>query len=285
MAFQAVDLVERAAARFDIAAPPSAWPEFDHRAPAPAAEPIVDRTRDESVAHLPACSLDLRGMIDWEGPRTPVMEEIRLIKRRLLRSAFDAENPDEFGRLIMISSPRPGEGKTFTSCNLALSIALEEDHDVLLVDADIARQTARRNFGIVSGVGLVDLLLDPSLKLEDAMLRTNIPRLTILPAGTSNQRSPELLASSRMRALVQAMTARSPNRIVIFDSAPCLVSSDTPALASHVGQALLVVEARKTQESELAAAVQLIGACPRVSLVLNKTRQGRSSSYGAYGAY
>jgi receptor protein-tyrosine kinase len=282
--FPDVDLVARAAARFSLEPRRlSSWPRIG-----------PDGLREgggrgcppgNSFAGARKCSLDLSGMIDWEGARTPVMEEIRLIKRRLLKSVFEPQQRSELSRLVMITSPRPGDGKTFISCNLALSIALEEDYDVLLVDADITRQTARRNFGIEPTRGLVDLLLDPGLTLADAVLRTDIPRLSILPAGTISQRAPELLAGGRMRNLVATLTARHPDRVIIFDSAPCLVSSETPALAAHVGQILLVVEARKTQESEISAAVQLIGGCPDVSLVLNKARLGKSDAYGAYGAY
>jgi receptor protein-tyrosine kinase len=188
-------------------------------------------------------------------------------------------------RLVMVTSARPGEGKTFTATNLALSISLEEDHDVLLVDADIHRQTLRRNLGIGHTRGFLDVLLDPTLSLGDVMLRTDIPRLTILPSGRADNRGPELLAGSRMGELMENLATRFPDRIIILDAPPCLVSSDASALASHVGQAVLIVEAARTQEHEVLAALQLLSTCPDVSLILNKARLGSRTSYGSYGHY
>jgi protein-tyrosine kinase len=282
MAPRDFDFIERVAARLPL--------EPEHATPSPPTRQVDHWGNQTHSFHndiAPANDihiLDRRGMVDWSGARTPVMEEIRLIKRRVLRRAANAD--DSLGassRLVLITSARIGEGKTFTSCNLALSIALEEDYGVLLVDADITRQTARRNFGIRSTKGLVDLLIDPSLTLPEVLLPTDVPRLSILSAGTISERAPELLASSRMRSLADHLAARFPDRIIIFDSPPCLLSSDTPALAAHVGQALLVVEANKTQEHEISTSLQLISACPDIWLVLNKARLGRSAAYSGYG--
>src|SRR5579883_512520 len=229
--------------------------------------------------------LALAGAIDWTADRTPVMEEIRLIKRRLLRRAFDKSVEGGMSHLVMVTSAKPREGKTFTSTNLAISISQEEDYNVLLVDADIRRQALRQNLGLEANRGFVDLLLDPTIDLADVLLRTNIPRLSVLPAGTMSDRAPELLASSRMRDLIEDMAYRYRDRIIIFDTAPCLVSSDAATLAAHVGQTVFVVEAEQTQQHEIVAALNLISACPDISLVLNKAQPIASTSYGGYGAY
>jgi protein-tyrosine kinase len=285
MSLSSIDLVERAAARLPLA-PPS----FEHFGNADggfAAEPVwhappQPEEAEPGIVHR----LEREGTIDWSAPRTPIMEEMRLIKRRLLSRVLDSSHADNStSRLIMITSARPGEGKTFTASNLALSISLEEDYDVVLVDADIHRQTLRRNLGIRPIRGLLDVLQEPMLSLGDVMLRTDIPQLTILTAGTPDRRAPELLAGSRMGGLMENLAIRYPDRIIIFDAPPCLVSSDASALASHVGQALLVVEASRTQEHEVVAALQMLSTCPDVSMVLNKARSGGSASYGSYGAY
>jgi protein-tyrosine kinase len=281
MSASTADLIERAAARLSFA-PPAIGRLRDVVAP-----PVIDRQPEPALPESGDFHrLERDGTIDWSAARTPIMEEIRLIKRRLLNRVLEPGHADNsLSRLIMITSARPGEGKTFTATNLALSIALEEDRNVVLVDADIHRQALRRGLGIGQTRGFVDVLADPTFALTDVMLRTDIPRLTILPAGTIDERTPELLAGSRMRGLMDSLAERFPDRIIIFDAPPCLVSSDAAALASHVGQTVLIVEANQTQQHEVSAALQLLSTCPDVCLVLNKARQGGPTSYGGYGAY
>ena len=249
-------------------------------------EPAVAPAKTSRSVVLDTARLALAGTVDWTADRTPVMEELRLIKRRLLRRAFDEANgPDSISHLVMITSAKPREGKTFTSTNIAISISLEEDYNVLLVDADVRRQALRQNLGLEANQGFVDLLLNPGLDMADVLLRTNIPRLSILPAGMMSDRAPELLASSRMRDLIDDMAQRYRDRIIIFDTAPCLVSSDAATLAAHVGQVVFVVEAEQTQQHEIVAALNLISACPDISLILNKAQPLATTSYGGYGAY
>jgi exopolysaccharide/PEP-CTERM locus tyrosine autokinase len=260
-------------------------------APMPAAPPVPEEVKAPAVKTSRSVVLDtarlaLAGTIDWTADRTPVMEELRLIKRRLLRRAFNEQNgPDSISHLVMITSAKPREGKTFCSTNIAISISLEEDYNVLLVDADVRRQALRQNLGLEANQGFVDLLLNPGLDMADVLLRTNIPRLSILPAGMMSDRAPELLASSRMRDLIDDMAQRYRDRIIIFDTAPCLVSSDAATLAAHVGQVVFVVEAEQTQQHEIVAALNLISACPDIALVLNKAQPLATTSYGGYGAY
>ena len=253
--------------------------------PMPVVPPVPVTKTSRSVV-LDTARLALAGTVDWTADRTPVMEELRLIKRRLLRRAFnEANGPDSISHLVMVTSAKPREGKTFTSTNIAISISLEEDYNVLLVDADVRRQALRQNLGLEANQGFVDLLLNPGLDMADVLLRTNIPRLSILPAGMMSDRAPELLASSRMRDLIDDMAQRYRDRIIIFDTAPCLVSSDAATLAAHVGQVVFVVEAEQTQQHEIVAALNLISACPDIALVLNKAQPLATTSYGGYGAY
>jgi receptor protein-tyrosine kinase len=284
MPYSSADLIQRAADRLDRTSAPFTSAV---RRPAQFVPPKPPLSFDETAAPLNDIHrLERTGTIDWNATRAPIMEEIRLIKRRLLNRAFEGNDArSSQSRLVMITSAKPGEGKTFTATNLALSISLEEDYDVVLVDADIARQSVRRNFGLKPMKGFVDLLLNPDIALSDVILRTDIPRLSVLPAGTTSDKAPELLAGSRMRGMIETLSKRFRDRIIIFDSPPCLVSSDAATLAAHVGQILLVVEADQTQEHEVTAALQRINSCPDISIVLNKARSSGSTSYGGYGAY
>jgi receptor protein-tyrosine kinase len=261
-------------------------PAPTHQAAAPPAPAVEKHSKTSRTVVLDTARLALAGTVDWNSDRTPVMEELRLIKRRLLRKAFPEDRPENStSHLVMITSAKPREGKTFTSTNIAISISMEEDYNVLLVDADIRRQALRQNLGLEANQGFVDLLLNPSLDMADVLLRTNIPRLSVLPAGTMSDRAPELLASARMRDLIDDMARRYHDRIILFDTAPCLVSSDAATLAAHVGQVVFVVEAEQTQQHEIIAALNLISACPDISFILNKAQPLATTSYGGYGAY
>lgn len=213
------------------------------------------------------------GMVTAAGGRTSLLEDFRLIKRPLLKRAFAERtagtNPNN---LIMLTSSLPGEGKTYCAINLAMSIAMELDHTVLLVDADVARPSVLRTLGLPAERGLMDLLIDDKLDMSDVLLRTNVDTLSILAAGTSTPRATELLASSTMAALVREIANRYPDRIVIFDSPPLLLTSEARALASHMGQIVVVVESQTTTQHALKEALQQLEGCPNVNLIYNKTR-------------
>jgi receptor protein-tyrosine kinase len=172
----------------------------------------------------------------------------------------------------MLTSSLPGEGKTYCAINLAMSIAMELDHTVLLVDADVARPSVLRTLGLPAQRGLMDLLVDDKLDVSDVLLRTNVDTLAILSAGTSTPRATELLASSTMANLVHEIANRYPDRIVIFDSPPLLLTSEARALASHMGQIVVVVEAQKTTQHALGEALRQLDGHPNVNLIYNKTR-------------
>ena len=226
------------------------------------------------------------GLIIPETERSQVAEEFRMIKRPLLKNAFgQGAALVENGNLIMVSSSFPGEGKTFTSINLALSIASELDHTVLLVDADVARPAVTSYFGIDAGPGLVDYLLGEQPDLSALLIKTDIPKLTLLPAGKRHHHSTELLASEGMRNLLEELSLRYPDRVIIFDSPPLLVTTEASVLASLVGQIVMVVESEKTTQAALKEALSLLDPDKSIGLVLNKSRQPFGSEYGAYYAY
>jgi receptor protein-tyrosine kinase len=213
------------------------------------------------------------------------VEEFRVIKRQVLtnasRSATTGHN--DYSRVIMVTSAKPGDGKTYTAINLALSIAYEKDLKVLLVDADVYRQSMLSYLGVTADIGWIDLLADRKLTFSDILLHTNIPNLSVLPAGHSHPEVPELLSSRRMGAMVAEMARRYPDRFIIFDTLPCLASSEPGILASLVGQTLFVVAAHETSRDQVESSLRLINGCPNVSLILNKAEPMLTDQFGAYG--
>jgi exopolysaccharide/PEP-CTERM locus tyrosine autokinase len=223
-------------------------------------------------------------MVTPDGGRNPVAEEFRAIKRTLIDRAFD--QPEESSRrsnLIMVTSCLPGEGKTFCAINLAISIAMELDHTVLLVDADVARPSVLRSLGLTADAGLMDVLLERRRDIADVMLKTNVDTLSILPAGSSHRHATELLASQAMSKLLDEIANRYSDRIVIFDSPPLLLTTEARVLASQMGQIVMVVEAEKTTQKAVKNALRQIETCPNVNLVYNKSRAfPGGENYGYY---
>lgn len=220
-----------------------------------------------------------------DGERSLLAEEYRLIKRPLLANAFGkGAGLVDHGNLIMVTSARAGEGKTFTSVNLALSIAMEMDKTVLLVDADVGRARVHKVLGTPSGPGLIDLLLDETLDVGDVILRTNIPKLRLIPMGRYHPHSTELLASADMLRLTHELANRYSDRIVIFDAPPLLLTSEAVVLAGLMGQIVYVILAEKTPRGAVRDALALLDPAKPIGLVLNKNRRGiGGDSYYGYG--
>ena len=223
-----------------------------------------------------------KSMITPDSARTPTAESFRQIKRHIVANVANPK-AEPGTNLVMVTSALPGEGKTFCSINLASSIAMEMDRTVLLVDADVARPSVLNALGVEAERGLMDVLLDSSIDLGDVLCKTNIGKLNILPAGTQHHQATELLGSEAMRVLLLEMAERYRDRIIIFDSPPLLAASESAALASRMGQILIVVEAGKTTESALKDALHRIDARNVVGLVLNKGQVLGSGYDGGYG--
>lgn len=231
--------------------------------------------------------LSREGITPYTDISETLVDEFRRIKRPLLRAAFDEKadgKPSGPGNIVLIASALSGEGKTFTAMNLAMSIAMERDRTVVLVDADIAKPHISRMLGVVQEPGLMDLLQDHSVDIGDVLLQTDMPSLKIIPAGERHRQAAELLASQRMEAIVEELATRYSDRIVLFDSPPILQTSEAQALAARVGQVLLVVQAGQTPQRAVLSALELM-AEQDVKMVLNKCRLPESSPYytGYYG--
>jgi exopolysaccharide/PEP-CTERM locus tyrosine autokinase len=259
------------------------------------AAPLVVQTvgaARKPVSEAPSALLSRRVEIDLEAlaqagivspnaPRSQIADQYRVIKRPLISNAMGkGASVIAHGNLIMVTSALPGEGKTFTAINLAMSIATELDNTVMLVDADVARPCVMETLGLPEGPGLLDLALDESRDMSSVLLKTNIDKLTILPTGTPHARATELLASDATIRLLDEMATRYPDRIIIFDSPPLLLTTEARVLAGHMGQVVVVVQAEKTLQSEVRHALATIEACPVKLMLLN---QARTVSKGGYG--
>jgi receptor protein-tyrosine kinase len=218
-------------------------------------------------------------------PRSHIAEEYRTIKRPLLmniagKGAAEVDNIN----VIMVTSALQGEGKTFTSINLALSIAMELDKTVLFIDADISNSSAATLLGINDDrAGLIDVLEDKGVSIGDAMLQTNLPNLRIIPAGHVHDNSNELLASQNMDSLIRDLSNRYSDRVIIVDTPPLLQTTEASILANLMGQIIVVVEAEKTSREAVDEALQHIGGDKIVSMLLNKNKKHHLRKYGGYG--
>ena len=292
-------LIERAAEIYDfkaaikapiVASSASASPSF--RPAAASAQPPVIAQMPSKMADYsgPTVSVDRRrlrenGFIVPDSAPGSLAEEFRIVKRQLLLNASGAATgkPLERGRMILVCSAQPNDGKTFCAVNLALSLASERDTDVLLVDADVAKPEILSTLGIEGGPGLMDALEDPSIDVERLVIRTDIPKLSVLAAGRQANNDTEMLASARTKQVLDGLANNHPSRIIIFDSAPALAASPASVLALNVGQVMMVVRADRTTESELRDALALVDGCPNISLLLNGSSYfGGNHSFGSY---
>lgn len=254
---------------------------------APPAKPVEF---PETRHRIDRAHLREQGLIEPEGTVSTLLEEFRIVKRELLQSARDAQIKGAGGKAqrMLVCSPLPGEGKTFCATNLALAMAAERDGEVLLVDADFAKPSILSVLGLPGGPGLMDALADPSIRVEDCVLGTDIPGLWVLPAGNQTTRDSEYLASGKTAELLDRLTQGAPNRMVIFDSPPVLAASPAAEIAKYVQQAVLIVRADSTGQRSIEDALHLLSHCEDIKLLLNDARFSpsgrRFGSYYGYGA-
>ena len=290
-------LVERAIERLaEPGAAPSAvgaidaggenFVETTAQLPGPAAAPSGRRSRQ---AAIDLDRLRSAGGFSPAGIFTRTTEEFRVIKRTILQNVTKRRDEGSLNsNLVMITSSREAEGKTFVAINLAISIAAERDWNVLLIDADLSKPSVLTRLGLKAERGLIEVLEDSSIDLSDVLIRTNIEGLTVLPAGGPHPLNAELLASARMAQLMTEVAQRYPDRIVLLDTPPVLATSEATALAAHVGQIAMVVETSKTSQAAVKESLGLVSICPDIGFVMNKmpfqfgmTRFG--SYYKGYG--
>jgi exopolysaccharide/PEP-CTERM locus tyrosine autokinase len=237
----------------------------------------IDRDRLQAAGHLPSGKMERL-----------VSNQFRHIKRPVIKNALGrGAEPVPNGHLVMVTSSLPGEGKTFSSLNLALSIAREKDLEVVLIDADVAKATVSRIFGLQAAPGLLNALADDLLDVESLILPTDVKGLSLLPAGHCAEEdiATELLASTRMDEVAARIGARSAHRIALFDSPPLLLTNEARVLASLMGQILLVVRAGVTPQQAVLEAIGYVDEQKPLGLVLNQSKGHAPGSYYGYGAY
>jgi exopolysaccharide/PEP-CTERM locus tyrosine autokinase len=230
--------------------------------------------------------LDKNGHISLNGERKQINEEYREIKRKLLANSFGPlaktlHNPN----IIMVTSSRPSEGKTFTATNLAMSIASEQDKTVLLVDADVLKPNVLRTLGLENRQGLMEYLKGDVEDIADVLYPTNIDKLKIIPAGRSHHLSTELLASQKMHDTVDEFANRYPDRIVIFDTPPLIGINESAILANFAGQAVVVVEEGRAKMSDIKLSVERLNPEMAIGFVVNKSVHNDTDGSGYYGYY
>jgi len=258
----------------------------------PGSRPVLPRpapaVRADAGSLLPSIALvalEGAGMVVARAARTRISEEYRIVIGRVLRALRDEASGTALSNLVMVTSARPGEGKSFTALNLAGSIAQHSTEKVLLVDLDAKLRPISALLGVGDRLGFHDMVADPTLRPEDVILNTAIANLTFLPVGS---RSGELTDSTSVRPITPVITRlarRFPKHLIMLDAPPCLSTSDPHTVAPYVGQVVMVIEAERTQRSEVEAALDLVRVCPTITMLLNKVRLTTSHTFGAYDYY
>lgn len=268
-------------------ASPAAQPTVRVSAPTPKGVSAPNVGPAVARAEIDLARLSANGFITPHAPRSRLAEEFRVIKRPLLTNARGkSAAPVLNANRIMVTSALPGEGKTYVSLNLAMSLAMELDTSVLLVDADASRPAVLERLGLAPSKGLLDLLVEPTLPLNSVLLTTNVDGLSILPAGSPQGQATELLASEGMNRLVERLASDDPRRIMVFDTPPLLAASESRVLAAHMGQVIMVIAADDTPQGTVAEALATVENCPVVVTLLNRVSASDSGHYyGSYGAH
>jgi len=225
--------------------------------------------------------------VDWD-KGSSTLQEFKKIKRPLLNNLLVKGNDDSvsFGtNFIVVTSAIPGEGKTHTSLNLAMSLSYERDYDVVFVDGDTIKRDASLLLGLGDRPGLNDLLIDHTAPIDSHILQTDLNKLKVLPAGTFSDNSCELLSSERMVDILSQLL-KADNRIILFDAPPMLATVEASVLTRLAGQVVVVTEAAKTSQAMVQSVLEQIEGEKPVGMVLNKSKRAHGEEdYNSYYDY
>jgi len=284
-----VSLVEQAIARLrsQASAAPAGKPDPAQTSRLPIIDQPIDPAKVAKRMTLDKDALRARGYLPEESQDRQFAEQYRRIKRPLIDKALSGTVGVGEPLVIMITSALPGDGKTFTSINLALSMALERDISVLMVDCDVVRRHISEIVGMHAQKGLLDALVDESMDAESLVTPTDVRGLSILPAGTRVEGTAELLSSNRMRQIIASLSNRVSRRILLLDSPPLLITNEGQALVKIAGQIVLVVRAGHTPRQAVQDAIKLFDAQQAGGLILNQVQVSKDGyyGYGSYGTY
>ena len=283
-----MSLVEQAIARLRNQQAGAQRPVMGGAAPKTVVPPLVNDLEDSKAANRLAIDVNaLRagGYLPETSKDRQFTDQYRRIKRPLIEKALSGDDAAGEPRIIIVTSAVPGDGKTFTSINLAFSMALERDISILLVDSDVAKHHITDIFGLRQRKGLLDALTDESLDPEALVVPTSSRGLSILPTGTRVEGTAELVSSNRMRQIVTVLCARNPRRILLLDSPPLLITNEGRALVKIAGQVVLVVRAGETPRHAVQAAIDMVDGKQAGGVILNQVKVGLTEGYYGYGAY
>jgi exopolysaccharide/PEP-CTERM locus tyrosine autokinase len=208
-------------------------------------------------------------------PGSEFKDAYRMLRTRVLQSMRENNWSS-----VAVTGPASGCGKTLTAINLAISLAMEVTHTVLLVDLDLRKPSIHEYFGYTPETGLSDYLLY-DVPINQILFSPGIDRLVVLPGREAIQNSSEMLRSPKMVALVNELKHRYPDRLVVFDLPPILAADDALAFAPYTDSMLLVAEAGGTSRDDLQKALEVLKSAPVIGTVLNKAHTQR----GSYGYY
>ena len=288
---QAVELLQRAdpqlppASEVEPARQPVDQPAERRESPSVSvaqAEGIAIKYRGDRTICIDIPTLRAAGLVAPQDEERQLAAEYRIIKRPLL-ARMTGENLLRMGNVVVVTSALPNEGKTFTTLNLALSLALERDREVVLVDGDVAKAHLTHQFGLDGQPGLLDLGV-MGCEFDETIIKTDYPSLYVLPAGNKHAEATEILRSERVASLLASLAA-DPRRIVLIDAPPLLVTSEAGVVTSLAGQVVLVVKAAETPQETVLRAIETIAEDKPVSLVLNQADAVQVHGYGYYGRY
>lgn len=220
-------------------------------------------------------------LVAHTNPDTYEAELFRIIRTKLFYSGQKA-----VPQSLLVTSAAPGEGKSFVAANLALTLARSIDQHVLLIDCDLRNPSIHRQFGLPDMAGLSDHLLR-DVPLNQLLVKTEVNKLTILPAGGKVDNPSELLSSNRMKILIEEVKSRYQDRLVIVDAPPPKLVSETYAIGSQMDGILIVISYGKTPKEMLSELLASIEKHKVLGVIVNRyeLKLFESRKYGRYQAY
>ncbi len=258
--------------------PPATRAPAETAAFTPPSEPDVTMATLDAAGLVVAGALRSRVSEEWAVSAGNVIRTQQTLPRDLLGHAS--------ANLLLITSARAREGKSFSALNLAARLALGRMTEVLLLDADGKRGGLSHMLGLSECKGLFDIVADPTLRPEDLVRTTAIPGLNIFPNGhVDGTKGAQRAITTPVVTAITNVAHRFPNQLVILDCAPCLITSDASLLANSVGQTVMIVEAGRTQRSDLEAALELLRPCAAITLILNKMRLISEHAFGKHAYF
>jgi protein-tyrosine kinase len=213
-------------------------------------------------------------------PHSPVSEEYRKLKSVV--TAFARQ--DGFRNVIMVTSSVSSEGKSLTSLNLAITLAQEMDHTVLLVDADLRKPSIQGYLGMEPTKGISDYL-NGDFSLSDLLIKTGIGRLTLLPAGTPLKNPVELFSSRKMNGFITEIKNRYHDRFIIIDTPPVLPFAETRSLCAIADGVLFVIREGQASPENIVEAIKALDSSKLIGSVYNDATMASMNGRDHYYYY